>query len=273
MTEETAVAAEETVTATKTKSKAKNKGTGDVILDVAAEIENLQKAQVLSQADRLVEDIEGNYFRLGGLLTVINDQGWYEGYESLAHFVKSKYGFEERKARYLMDIYTNLVKNQIPWEKVGHLGWTKLKELAKHLTLDNVDEWVAKAEACTVLELKAMLKGAGASEEKESTTTDSTTLKFKCHADQVETIQSALSKIKAETGTPHDNVALEHMAAGVLSGSIPTAKVDPTDLTSIFTNMGIEAVLGVFEKAFPTMTLTLDTAPVAEEAAPQEAQA
>ena len=55
-------------------------------------------------------------------------------------------GSQGRKARYLISIYDNLVTKMIPWEKVSHLGWTKLKDLAPVLTPENVDEWVAKAE-------------------------------------------------------------------------------------------------------------------------------
>jgi hypothetical protein len=133
----------------------------NLIATIAEEVEKLTKAKALALAETLTNEVETDTFRLGGILKVINDNSWFEGYESFDSFVFEKFGFQSRKARYLIQIYTELVDKQIPWEKVGPLGWTKIKDLAGAgvLTVDNVDEWVAKASALTVLELQAVLKG------------------------------------------------------------------------------------------------------------------
>lgn len=242
------------------KAKVKVEKTGNLLLDVSSEIENLTKLKALNLADKLSEDIDTNSFRLGGVLTVIFENGWFEGYDSFGSFVANRFGFQERKARYLMEIYAHLIKKNIPWEKVQGLGWTKLKELARHLTLENVDEWVKKATDLSFVELVALLKAApGAEGEPSKTTSDQTTLKFKLKNDQLETVQSALSKAKAETNTEFDNVALENICAGYLAGTVTAAApAKPADLKEVMAAVGWESVLNAFGELFPKVDLTVN---------------
>jgi hypothetical protein len=241
--------------------KQKAKGPTNIILDVATEVEGLTKVKALKMARHLSEDIELNYFRLGGVLKVIYTNAWFEGFESFDLFVYENFGFQARKAQYLMSIYDNLVTKQIPWEKVAHLGWTKLKDLAPVLTLDNVDDWVAKATPCTVVQLQAMLKatmpaGDGAS---TSTTSDVSVIKFKLKNDQIETVNAALASVKAQIGTDHDNVALEALCSAHLAGVGGAVKKADIPLVDLFTEVGFEAVLNAFDTAFPKIDISVDT--------------
>lgn len=246
-------AAPETVAVGK---KSTTKGTGNLIAEIAAEVEGLTKTKALNMAASLADNIESNYFKLGGVLKIIYDNSWFEGFETFGLFVFEKFGFQERKAKYLMEIYTELVTKQIPWEKVHHLGWTKLKDLAKVLTLENVDEWVAKAEKVTVIELQAMLKASTPTNGETSAKTkdDVTTVKFKLKADQLETVNSALNKAKAELGTEYDNVALENIMAGYLGGSVSAAS-GGASLEDQMKAAGWEKVLETFGELFPEIDI------------------
>jgi hypothetical protein len=249
-------------------AKAKVVATGNLIMDVATEVEALTKIKALNLADKLLEDIDNNSFRLGGVLKKIHENSWFDGSESFDAFVATRYGFQSRKARYLIEIYENLVTKNIPWEKVSHLGWTKLKDLARHLTLENLDEMVKKAENLTTLELQAMLKSsAPATEGAEKTTSDTQTLKFKVKNDQLETISSAIAKAKAEAQTEFDNVALEMICTGYLGGSVTAA--GPVTVEAIMSKLGWEATLQAFDKCFPKINLTVEApteAPATEPA-------
>lgn len=259
--------------ATTTVGKKTTKGSGDLIADTASEVEGLTKAKALAEATKLADNIESNYFKLGGVLKVIHDQAWFEGYESFDVFVSEKFGFKARKARYLMDIYNSLVVNQISWDKVQHLGWTKLKDLAPVLTADNVDEWVAKAEKVTVAELQAMLsKKPEGSTASAKTTSDVTKISFGLKNDQVETVQSALNKAKAEVNTEFDNVAIEMICAGYLGGnqiakpSAASVEGDPVEsLKALMQGQGWQAVLELYGTLFPFVDI--DVTGVDEEAA------
>jgi hypothetical protein len=246
------------------KVKGKAKATGDLIADVAFEIEHLNKTKALNLAASLSENIEANYFKLGGVLKVISDNSWFEGFESFDVFVFEKFGFQSRKARYLMQIYEDLVTKQIPWEKVHHLGWTKLKDLAPILTLENLEEWVAKAEIMTVLELQAALKAKPDNASSTPTTDEIVTLKYKVKNDQAETINHALAKAKGECQTEFDTVALENICALYLSGNMGAAGTGG-DLKAAMAESGWEAVLTLFGELYPTIDLQV-TMPETPEA-------
>lgn len=239
-----------------TKAKSKSKHTGDIILDTASEIENLTKLKALNYADQLAEKVEVEYFRLGGVLKVIFDNAWFEGYESFGAFVAARFGFQERKARYLMEIYEALVSKQIPYEKVKGLGWTKLKELAKILTLENVDEWVAKAGPASVSELQAMIKAQTPAGEKGSaTSSDVETFKVKLKKDQIEVVHSALSKAKADAQTEYDNVALERICGGYIAGVTGIAAT--FDPKSWIAEVGWHKALEMVNEAFPKLDINV----------------
>jgi len=189
------------------------------------------------------------------VLKLISENSWFESYVDFHQFVFDKYGMQARKAYYLIAIYTDLVTKQIAWEKVKHLGWTKLKELAPILTPENTDEWVAKAEKLTVMELIAALKaGTSPSDITGKTSDDVTTLKFKLKPDQLEIVQAAVAKAKGEIGTEYDNVAIENICAGYVGGVITDHQ---TDLKGVMKGAGWEAVLTAFDELFPDVGLVV----------------
>jgi hypothetical protein len=260
-TQET-VAATEAEVVTKQKGGKKAAATGNFIFDTAQQIESLTKPKALNLAAELASDIDANSFRLGGVLKVIKDNAWFEGAENFGDYVSQHFGFQKRKAEYLIEIYDHLVQKQIDWSKVSKLGWTKLKELAKILTQENTDEWVAKAEKLTVLELVNVLKGntASASTAGSTIADHTTTLKFKFKPDQVATVQSALAKAKGELGTEYDTVALENIAAGYLGGAIAAtapAAAPEVDPATLFQSLGWQKVLEIFGTVFPAVDLTV----------------
>lgn len=253
-------------------AKAKAKGTGNLIHDIAVDIENLTKAKALHRAEKLAENIDGSYFELGGLLKLIAAQQWYEGFPTFEAYVQEKFGYGVRKANYLIGIYTHLVDNQIPWEKVAHLGWTKLKDLTEVLTLENLDDWVSKAEKVTVMELQALIKASKGGTGTGTTTTANTTtdvVKFKAtlHADQAEQVNTALAKAKGEMQTDHDNVALTAICSGYLANSSSLPVATTVDMVATFKTLGYEQVLQFFDQAFPFIDLDVQVNNPADAAA------
>jgi hypothetical protein len=245
----------QTVVTPKVKTKGKSKTVeGDLFLITANEVENLTKAKALAMADELAKDVDDNYFRLGGILKAINENQWYEGYADFVEFVYEKYGFQKRKAFYLIQIYTDLVEKAIPWNKVSQLKWTQLRALSGVLTVDNVDEWVAKAMALSVAQLVALLKGNKEEGGEDETTDEVTVLKFKLHADQAATVKSALNKGKAAAKTDFDTVALELICTAYLADAIATPQAampeDAEGLGALFSKMGIEKVFEAVSVAF-----------------------
>jgi hypothetical protein len=116
------------------------------------------RTSTLLLADQLARDVDENHYRLGACLSAILGNSWWEGSETFGTFVAHRYGFRERKARYLIEIFEHLRARGIAWDQVRALGWTKLKELVRFLTRNNVDVWVAKAASITVVELQRVLR-------------------------------------------------------------------------------------------------------------------
>jgi len=242
--------------------KGKKKGSTDLLISIAQEVESLTKTKALHLAVDLATNIEVNYFKLGGVLKLISENSWFEGHDDFDQYVSKVFGFESRKARYLMGIYTELVEKQIPWEKVAHLGWTKLKDLAPFLTLENVDEWVEKVQNLSFKEMRTLLKGDTSDTEGTSkTTSDSHKKNFVLKSDQLEVVNSALAKAKGELGTEYDSVALENICAGYVGGVVGGASVattvTPENLTEVMKSMGWEASITLWAEVFPEIDITV----------------
>ena len=238
--------------------------TEDLIVKTVHEVENLEPNKAFDLVPKLLNSIDQDYFKLGGVLSVIQAQGWYmdRGYESFRAFVEGECGMHYRKAMYLISIYNGLVESGVEWNQVKHIGWTKLKELASILTPDNVAEWVAAAESMSVLQLQEYIKskteGVASDDTKaaEADVKKTTTMTFKLHDDQKQVVREALDKAKHETGTEYDSVALEHIALEFLGGT-SKLKSMPT-LKELMQGKSPEDVLQIFGEVFPEVELTAE---------------
>lgn len=265
-----AAQAEQTITKAKTKGKAKPKGEAvaeggvaleeDLIIRTAHEMENMKVEKAFRLMPDLVDNIGHDYFRLGGVLSIIQSQGWFmeKGYQNFRGFIESECGLKYRKGMHLIEIYNGLVESGVSWNQVKHLGWTKLRELAKLLKPENVAEWVIRAEAMTVLQLKEYIflaSKAAPSDDLVAILPASTvtTMTFKVHADQKATIREALDKAKHQSGTEFDSVALDAMALDFL-GSPSILKAQPS-LQQLMEGKTAEEVLEVFGIVFPDVQM------------------
>jgi hypothetical protein len=203
----------------------------DQIVDTVEYIENLEQDAAFNEARALIESGEFNNFKLGGILVKINGESWTEGYNNFNEMLAAEFPtLKRRKALYLMSIYTNLVAADISWAKVGHLGWTKLKELAPILTKENVDYWVKKAEELTIIQLIEEIKKMKAKEAGEDVGGDDaedsdklTTSTFKVYEGQKETIKDAIEVAKGMSGTTVDSEAIANICLSFLTGEATTA--------------------------------------------------
>lgn len=238
---------------TKTATKAKTRQDIDFFAENQTKIEGLTKAKALSEAIKCARNIDDNSFVLGGILKRIHENNWYEEYGTFAEYVLENFGFKERKARYLMEIYEELTFNRIPWEKVSVLGWTKIKMLCKILSIDNVDEWVEKASTMSVKELDAVLNAKDEDAEDKNTSTENSVknMTFKLHSEQIDSVNAALSKAKADFGTEYDNVALESICNSYLGDT------QAVDIVALLQGMDLEAACEAMGLAFPDADITV----------------
>ena len=206
----------------------------DQIVSIAKEIETIKEDKAFKLIPSLLEDSEKNQFKIGGLLARVRSEGWFQdkGFEDFGTFVEAAYGIKYRKAMYLIANYNALVTSQVPWDRVAKFGWAKLSEFVKHLTLENMDEWLEEIDGLTTDQIKALVKqktkgvAAGlAGKDAKAEAAKVTSMTFKLHEDQKATVREALEQCKHQTGTEFDNVAIEHICLEFLGGESKLAKV------------------------------------------------
>lgn len=276
-----------TMDASKVKpAKGKKSGTTflppDIISQAAHVIENLDAQGAFAMANELLDGSEFNTFKLGGVLLRVNSEKYFttignegKGYESFKEFVEIEYGFKYRKAMYLVEIYSAVIELNLTWDKIKHIGWTKLKTLLNSnlnlVTAENIDGWIKKAEGMTVLQLESAVKGA-TSNNGQAIENDPgkevTTMTFKLHPDQKDVLRTALEKAKEQGGFDTDTVALEMIATQFLGSpgfTTSTVSAEPVAATTFdgvsmaetFATLGYAKVLEFFEQAFPTIELSV----------------
>lgn len=251
----------------------------DLIFATAQEVENLTAAKAFTLVDELSNDIGQNDFKLGGVLSTIlakcdeGDEAWLGEATSFKELCNTRFSLHYRKAMYLVSIYRHLSEKSIPYSEFAGVSWTKIAVLAPVVTAKNVGTWVAKAKKLTYLQLVETVKkktdtGKNASESEGDSTV--TTITFKLKPDQKEVVKEAIAKVKAETKTEFDSVAITNLATGYLGGAvdIPTTAGEPeaasTDkpkkqtkkekkeaFKAMALELGLEDALGVIEEAFP----------------------
>jgi len=226
----------------------------DTLSDLVEGVENLNEKDAKHLAAQLVTEGDVTFIRLGGVLSLIQVNSWFHPHDSFKEYVEKEHGLNYRKASYWVSIYNCLSDAKIPWRKVQHIGWSKLKEIASVLTNDNLEEWIKIAETQNTLTLIETVKKSKAKPEthlddkmKEAKTL--TTKTFKLHADQRETIEQALKQIKEQTHTDYDAVALELICADYMSSQTIVQKLQ---------SLGLEAALAQVEKAFPQANITVE---------------
>jgi hypothetical protein len=247
----------------KNKQKTDSAPQTDAIMSVAHEVENLTQEVAFQMVPALVEDMEFNLFRLGGILSVIRNHKWFGEHKNFKELVEKDFNMEYRKAMYFAEIYDKLLENDIPWESVKDVGWTKLRVLAKYLTLENVDYWVAQAKKLTFIQLIEALKQSAKTpvpnedpEEGETVTTTVTTYTLKLHEDQKEVIKTAIERCKEETDTDFDNVALERICTGYLGGTIDI-ETNNVSVEESLKKMGYEKALDTFAELWPDINIVV----------------
>jgi len=234
--------------------------TKDLIVASSTEVENLTKARALKLAPELIEAEGINDFKLGGVLQRIQEEKWWEGddYESFKDYIETGLGLPYRKCMYLVNIYEKLVAAGIKWADVKSIGWSILRFIIEYLTEDNVAEWVKRADTMNSLEIQEYVKGLKEGKTKkdengEEVTTKVSSMVFKVHPDQKDTIKEALAKKKEESGTEYDAVALEQITLGYIEGNIGKPKVTVAAVKAFLKGMTAQKAAALVISVHPSL--------------------
>lgn len=266
--------------ATKTKTKARAKVSKkvrakrvrtDYIEEVVHRLENTKTQALLTEAVRLADDVQQHYFELGGALDIIKrGELWKSepGHQTM-HFgewVAEVFAFKERKAEYLIQIYNALVQAELPWEKVGKLGWIKLRVLATAINAGlKPSVWAEKAATMTAGELRVAVREAVEGKELKSTSRatsaragrESVRMSFTLVGDQIESVEEALAKAKTEAESDAPGYLLSCIALSYLSEG--SKKVGLRDLMS---RAGAKVSIETAAKLWPNLDIVVTEQPV-----------
>lgn len=243
--------------------------------EIAQGVENLDAEAALTTLYELIETKGMNDFRVGGVLAVIQSNSFWKEmgeFDSFRNFIEAHLGMEYRKSLYLINLYEALVEAEVRWEDVSDIGWSKLKELKDIITAENADEWLERARDNTVLQLHELVKSfkAGTLESTDMSSESSTitSMTFKVHTDQKETIQQAVDKAKSEAETEFPGVALEAICINYLTGG----KVKSSSLNDMMAKAGIQEVIAMIDLLWPDIevSMTLPKAMSASESQVEE---
>ena len=183
--------------------------------------------QAVERLDSIKENNDQIYFELGGTLSKVKANGWFKGHERFDDFVRELAQMHPKKAHNLIKIYDAIVAAKVDWSNVQNPGWTKMRYIARIIDEKNSGYWLQLARDIGRRELEervraevAKLKGQHASvkEPKQKKS-------YKFHADQYETEQAAIDKMKEQFGTKYDEVALEHICIDFMATEPLSKKV------------------------------------------------
>jgi hypothetical protein len=225
-------------TATKSKAKASKKpakqttqasgdaDTGSDFKHDPAVLALIRKSNdIIEVARTLSGQHEEIYFKLGGVLYQIKDQGMHvtAGYEDSvdgfdAYVEDHVGGVGKRKSYYLVKTYRHFRRAGITSKDMAAFGWTKARELTKIKPEDLNDEWLEKARTMTREELKAEISSTyvGASTEGRETI-KKTTYKYVLLGDANTLVEQAMDHAKKQVDDGDANKAFEHVCTEYLN--------------------------------------------------------
>src|SRR5262249_17323621 len=252
--------------------------TDDPIFKFASQIENKARTEVEEIVKNLSNARAFGRFQLGGAierLRALFDKAKSEfaGHKNFREYVEAVLGIRYSNAMRAAEIYRKLLDLGIPWSSFENIGWTKVLILLDVVTKDNVQQWVAQAKAMNFPSLKALVKaekqkGKPGTEQGPKTITSKT---FQLHEDQKEVVNAALEKIKDETGTTVDTVALEYLAQSYLGAGIQFQNWDQA-LTYAIKHEGdrtlfVQQVITRLKELCPDLDINVEIAPKKSAAA------
>jgi hypothetical protein len=225
----------------------------DKFAEIIQYVENLSESSAKELAGTLAEGTGFAEFKLGGILSRIQEEGWFKPYSSFREYVEAEHGVKYRAAAYAIQIYNDLAKLNISYERVKEIQWTKLRTISGVLTQDNIEKMVAVAKKQTVVQLVETVKNMKNKDKKLSGAEDPSKTKvvtFKLHGNQEAVIQAALEKAKEVGNTTVATQALEYICLDFMGSS-------KASIMEQLKQVGIDKAIEAFGEAFPDASLSL----------------
>ena len=116
------------------------------------------KYDAIKRLLELEEQHEKTFFEIGGVLSAIKKNKWFDEFATLDEWVEKKTALSRSSARALIQIYDAIVKSGVELAKVKHLEWTKLRAIAGVLDGENADHWIEMASSHSRAKIKTLVQ-------------------------------------------------------------------------------------------------------------------
>lgn len=155
------------------------------------------------EAVRARDMVDNGYMLLAKCLYDIYHQDVFSthwNYSSFEDYIDNEIQIAYRKAMYLIEIYGKAKLLNMDMARLERMGWSKARELIRVVDESNANEWMDRAENCSVKELNVFIK-----QEKDKTSDKSsvieetpiiTTITFKLGMAEHAIIDDALQESK-----------------------------------------------------------------------------
>ena len=192
----------------------------DLISDLVHGIESLEKQDAIARLIELEDAHEQTYFEIGGLLSVMQKEKWFDPFASLDEWVENNTAMKRSKAWALIQIYDAIVESGVAWAHVQDIGWTKLRAIARVLDEESAHHWISLASNHSKKEIiklvKQHLTASGGAAESSSTATR--VRSFKLREDQAKNVNAAIEKMKKWSNTTDNSAALAAICLDYVRG-------------------------------------------------------
>ena len=118
----------------------------------------MNKDDAIKRLLELEEQHEKTFFEIGGVLSAIKKNKWFDEFATLDEWVEKKTALSRSSARALIEIYDAIVKSGVELAKVKHLEWTKLRAIAGVPDGENADHWIEMASSHSRAKIKTLVQ-------------------------------------------------------------------------------------------------------------------
>ena len=135
---------------------------------ITERVASLRCEEIRDAISRLCEGDGERHLELGGVLSRLVAEDWFLelGYPSFRRWLSAETKLKHAKARYLIQIYDELVERGLPFGMFKGVGWTKMKVLLPVIRSEKVDDWVEAAKHLSRESLEAAVKAASGAAER-----------------------------------------------------------------------------------------------------------
>jgi hypothetical protein len=196
-------------------------------IDLIHLIENMNKSDAFTRLDDLAELSEKTFFEIGGVLSKISKNKWFDSCPSFEDWITKNTTYRISKARALIQVYDAVVAAELPWVAIKDIGWTKLRAFARVLTKDNAEHWLGIAKSQGKLDLieqvkKHLVTASEGTEPKAKPATEQLVgLKKKLMSLDVLVLATVLAEVLGNL----DKTAKDQVIQAISSSSVPDDSV------------------------------------------------